>query len=212
MIHFISEVLASWSAALADQYFVLALAGAVIFFVAALFVELRGGEKSRNVVAPGLQDFILDRLPVVNFNFIFTELMLIFIGIFVLYQLVHPTTLPFVIATISFFILIHRAFVFMTNIGPHKDFLYDYGFKSQRAHARKFQNINDFFFSGHTGLLFLMFLLTPFAPLAAVFLVGSVLMGIAVLFMHIHYSIDVFGAYFVTYSIFVLAEKIFTLF
>ncbi|MBI3904685.1 MAG: hypothetical protein HY309_03785 [Pseudomonas fluorescens] len=37
----------------------------------------------------------------------------------------------------------------------------------------------------------------------------SVLFGISVLLGHLHYSIDVFGAFFITYSIFCLAKKFF---
>jgi membrane-associated phospholipid phosphatase len=68
----------------------------------------------------------------------------------------------------------------------------------------------DLFFSGHTGLPFLIALIywdhktyrIIFITLAAIF--GSVaLMG------HLHYSIDVFAAFFITYAIYHIAMQIF---
>jgi hypothetical protein len=60
----------------------------------------------------------------------------------------------------------------------------------------------DLFFSGHTGTLFLLFLLTKNKILKTTFLVSTVVVGIAVLLQHVHYSIDVFVAPFITYCAF----------
>jgi membrane-associated phospholipid phosphatase len=65
-----------------------------------------------------------------------------------------------------------------------------------------FQNLNfqnDLFFSGHTAIPFLGFFLFRRSPLRYVFLVGSLVMAFVVLAMHLHYSIDVFSAFFITY-------------
>jgi signal transduction histidine kinase len=60
----------------------------------------------------------------------------------------------------------------------------------------------DLFFSGHTGTLFLLFLLTESKKLKILFLISTVIVGIAVLLQHVHYSIDVFIAPFVAYTAF----------
>jgi hypothetical protein len=60
----------------------------------------------------------------------------------------------------------------------------------------------DLFFSGHTATLFLLFLLTKNKILKVIFLVSTVTVGITVLLQHVHYSIDVFVAPFVTYGAF----------
>ena len=60
----------------------------------------------------------------------------------------------------------------------------------------------DLFFSGHTGTLFLLFLLTKNKMLKVVFLISTVTVGVAVLLQHVHYSIDVFIAPFVAYCSF----------
>jgi hypothetical protein len=58
---------------------------------------------------------------------------------------------------------------------------------------------NDMFFSGHTAMPFLGFYLFRGNILRDVDLVGAIVLGIVVLAMHVHYSIDVFGAFFMTY-------------
>ena len=45
--------------------------------------------------------------------------------------------------------------------------------------------------------------------LRTVFLLFSLVAGASVLLGHLHYSIDVFSAFFITYTIFVLAQKFF---
>jgi len=58
----------------------------------------------------------------------------------------------------------------------------------------------DLFFSGHTGTLFLVSLLAENKTLKTIFLILTLLVGTAVLVQHVHYSIDVFVAPFVSYG------------
>jgi hypothetical protein len=58
---------------------------------------------------------------------------------------------------------------------------------------------NDMFFSGHTAMPFLGFYLFRPHRLRYVYLIGSIVMGLSALAMHVHYSIDVFAAFFMTY-------------
>jgi hypothetical protein len=68
-----------------------------------------------------------------------------------------------------------------------------------------------YFLSAHTGLPFLLGLIFWDEHLwRYLFFVISVLFGISVLFAHVHYSIDVFAAPFMTYSIFKMAEYLFS--
>lgn len=69
---------------------------------------------------------------------------------------------------------------------------------------------NDLFFSGHTGLPFLFALIFwKYKIPRYVFTVSSGIAGVAVLLSHVHYTIDVLGAYFITYTIYVISKKIF---
>ena len=68
----------------------------------------------------------------------------------------------------------------------------------------------DLFFSGHTGLPFLMALIFWSSPrIRCFFLALSVFFAVTVLLGHLHYSIDVASAYLITYSIFCIARQTF---
>ena len=59
---------------------------------------------------------------------------------------------------------------------------------------------NDLFFSGHTAVLFLLFLAVGNTRLRWFCFVGFVFVGIAVVIQHVHYSGDVFAAPFFAYG------------
>jgi hypothetical protein len=65
----------------------------------------------------------------------------------------------------------------------------------------------DLFFSGHTGTTFLLLLYVWRYPrLRAVMLVGHVLVVASLFLAHLHYTIDVIGAYAITFALFALRE------
>jgi hypothetical protein len=65
----------------------------------------------------------------------------------------------------------------------------------------------DLFFSGHTATTLLLLLYVWRYPrLRAWMLVGHLLVVVSVFLAHLHYTIDVVGAYAVTFSLFVLCE------
>lgn len=65
----------------------------------------------------------------------------------------------------------------------------------------------DLFFSGHTATTFLLLLyLWPFRRLRGPATAGHVLVVASVFLAHLHYTIDVLGAYAVAFAIFVLRE------
>lgn len=66
----------------------------------------------------------------------------------------------------------------------------------------------DLFFSGHTGTLFLVFLLAENKSLKTIFLLLTILVGSAVLLQHVHYSVDVFVAPFVAYGAYRIIKKL----
>ncbi len=57
----------------------------------------------------------------------------------------------------------------------------------------------DLFFSGHTATVFLCFLTTVSRWMRVWFLIATVLVGFFVLLQHVHYTIDVLAAPFVSY-------------
>lgn len=65
----------------------------------------------------------------------------------------------------------------------------------------------DLFYSGHTATIFLMYLCLNQPIQKKIVLVGTILVGIMVLIQHVHYTIDVFAAFPVTYFIFLATKK-----
>ncbi len=65
----------------------------------------------------------------------------------------------------------------------------------------------DLFFSGHTATTFLLLLYVwPYAKARWAMLAAHVLVVASVFFAHLHYTIDVLGAYAVTFTLFALRE------
>ena len=68
---------------------------------------------------------------------------------------------------------------------------------------------NALFFSGHTAVPFLGFLLFRKEKIGIFFLIATIVMALTVLFMHVHYSIDVFAALFITWGSYGIGEWLF---
>ena len=162
-------------------------------------------DQKNTAVSP---DLILDNFGPYNLSFIFTWLFLIIVAIGIIYPLfIKPKKLPYAINMISLFILIRSGFILFTHLRPPSDAV-----KIVFPWFLQFLNFsNDLFFSGHAGIPFLGFLVFRKSNkiLAYFMLICSIILGVTVLLMHVHYSIDVLSAYFITYGIYVIGNKIF---
>jgi len=69
---------------------------------------------------------------------------------------------------------------------------------------------NGLFFSGHTAIPFLGFLIFKDSKIRYLFLAVSIIMAMVVLMMHVHYTIDVLSAFFITYGTFKIGEWMFS--
>src|SRR4051812_38891889 len=66
----------------------------------------------------------------------------------------------------------------------------------------------DLFYSGHTGSVFLMYLILQRKWEKTLALIATILVGILLLIQHIHYTIDVIFAPLFVYIVFILARKV----
>ena len=143
------------------------------------------------------------RVPVSPF-FIYGPIFLFTIVLII--SLYSPRKLPFITKNIALFTVIRSVFISLTHLGP---------FPTQAINGgtnfiSKFTFGGDLFFSGHTGIPFLMALIFwNYKPLRYLFILDSIFMGTVVLLGHYHYSIDVLAAFFITYSIYHISLYLF---
>jgi hypothetical protein len=173
--------------------------------IASLFVNFIAGTYATRSVSNSVTDIVLSNIRVFNVAGIFLYGPIIFWILLILLLLSKPKTIPFTLKSISLFVIIRSVFISLTHIGPFptkviisSDLLSHFTFGG------------DLFFSGHTGTPFLLALIFwRDIKLRIAFLTTSVLFGIIVLMGHIHYSIDVLSAFFITHTIFYLCERFF---
>lgn len=151
-------------------------------------------------------DIILDNIPVFDVDFFFVQGFVI-LWIFIAFlQFKEPKNIPFVLKSIALFLFIRSIFISLTHMGAPINHLEISPYKI----ILDLTSGNDLFFSSHTGLPFLMALIYwDNKKLKYIFLATTVFFAAVVLMAHLHYSIDVFGALFITYTIFHIAKKLF---
>jgi hypothetical protein len=151
-------------------------------------------------------DIILNNIPVFDVDNIFVFGPVVFWIIIAIYLFLNPQKAPFTVKGIATFNIIRSLFLIMTHIGPFPTHIMING----TGILGVFTSGNDLFFSGHTGLPFLMALVFwDKKYLRLLCLIASLFFGAVVLMAHLHYTIDVFAAFFITYTIFHITKMIF---
>lgn len=185
----------------------------VLFLFLAILVQNYANNYVDITKSTPVGDIILNNLPTVNVGFFIVEGVLVFTLIILCFFLLFPRFIPFALKTIALFVIIRSFFVSLTHLGVSPGQLvldpnsigfdiynFFYGAKT------------DFFFSGHTGIPFLFaFIFWQKKYLRYFFFLCTFVFGASVLLAHMHYSIDVFAAPFMTYSIFVISKYLFSL-
>ena len=173
----------------------------VIGITSNYFGSIYAIERASNPVA----DLILSNIPVfdVDAAFVFGPLILWAFFIFLLFR--NHRKAPFAMNAIGLLLITRAIFVTLTHIGPFP------------SHAIIEYNVmglfnagGDLFFSAHTSLPFMMALVFwDDIRLRILFICASIFFGAVVLLGHLHYSIDVAAAFFITYTVYHLATIIF---
>lgn len=178
---------------------------AIILFIVSVFATHFSSKYAHIRASNYVEDIILSNTPVFNFEFIFVQGAIMLCLFVVILCFRFRKTAPFLLKTVSLFIIIRAMFVSLTHIGP-----YPFKLELESGLLDFITTGNDLFFSGHTGLPFLIALIFwGHLYIRSIFLISSVIFGIIVLLSHLHYSIDVFAAFFITYSIYHIAIKMF---
>jgi len=192
---------------LRDKKLLFSIGVSLAFLLISLYISFYAATYATEKASAPVTDLILNRIPVFDVDGIFIYGPVgfwIFVGAICLRK---PERIPFVLKSIALFTLIRSVFIILTHIGPFPDQLtIDYSSKL----VKKFTLGGDLFFSGHTGLPFLMALIfRKNIYLYALFIASAIFFGAIVLMAHLHYSIDVLAAFFITFSIYHMAASIF---
>ncbi len=154
-------------------------------------------------------DFFLEVLPIINLNNIIIEGAFIAFLLTIILIFQKPNYIIFTMKASALFITTRAFMISVTHLGIYPGQITSgFGFSDRIYEALNLHA--GYFFSGHTGFPLLMALIFwKKRVLRYLFLTISAVFGISVLLAHVHYSIDVFAAPFMTYSIFKLAEYLF---
>jgi hypothetical protein len=189
-----------------QKSFLFSALSAFLLLAASLFVNYTAGNYAAEKASNGVTDIILDNVPVMDVDGIFIYGAILF-GVFLVILLIkEPKQIPFIIKSAALFYFIRAIFISLTHLGP----IFQQAPLVSNILSRNLIFGADYFFSGHTGLPFLMALsFWGNKYLRNIFLATSFIFGASALLGHYHYSIDVFAAFFITYSIFHIARWLF---
>ena len=178
----------------------------LVLFTGSLVINYIAGTYATAQAGGAIRDIILDNIPVMDVDGVFTYGIIIFLAFVMLLLIQHPKRAPFVLKSLSVFIIVRSFFIILTHIGPSQLAIRI----SPDSIVNYFTFTGDLFFSAHTGMpLLLALTFWKNLWLRIVFICASIMFGIIVLLGHLHYSIDVFAAFFITYGIFQICLMLF---
>ena len=190
-----------------DREYILQIIISFLLFIVSLFFNYYLSIFATKSASNPLTDVILSNIPVYDVTLFFVYGPLIMWIFFFILCLVDPKRISFSLKTISLFIIIRAIFSVITHLAPFPDqIVIDSSFHLSSL----FSSGGSLFFSGHTGTAYLLALIFWEDKIVRyIMLTVSVFFACIVLLGHLHYSIDVLGAYFITYAIYALAKFLF---
>ncbi len=196
---------------LTDSVFLSSVAVSILYLVVALTVNALAGIYATERASSAVTDIILSNIPAVNVDDLFVYGPILFWLIIIVYMLADPRKIPFILKCTALFAVVRAVFMTLTHIGPFPDHIAIDTFNIfSHVNLYIFNSGADLFFSGHTGLPFLLALIFWKDTKMRYFcLISSAFFAVIVLLGHLHYSIDVLSAFFISYTIYHLALKAF---
>lgn len=212
-----AKITEKYKHAFAYHHFKRSLLAGILLLLISLIFNYFAAQYAQERASAAVADIVLSNIPVFDVDYIFVFGPIVF-GLWMAFLCFkNPETLPFTLKSIAVFVFIRSAFITLTHIGPFPDHAVIDGGSAILLRALSsnpnfflFSTGADLFFSGHTGLPFMMALVFWKHHLTRVFCIAtSIFFGIIVLMGHLHYSIDVASAFFITYTIYIITIKIF---
>lgn len=190
-----------------DKHFRFSAPVSVAAFVGALLINFWAIDQATDNAGSRVEDIILSHIPIFEVDGLFVYGTFVVVGFTILLLLAQPKRIPFALHGLTLFILIRSAFTLMTHLGsPLPSYDSDFGETITSAFFGA-----DQFFSGHTGMPLLGALAYWGVDnrVRNIFLAATGYFVVIVLLGHIHYTIDVASAFFITYGIYHLALWLF---
>lgn len=189
-----------------DKSFLLSVGFTFLLLIVSLIINFYAGLYATEKASNSVTDIILSNIRVYDVDGIFIYGPFFFWLFVASLLVISPKRIPFTLKSVAVFTIIRAIFISLTHIGPFPtQVVLDTG-----KIINKFAFGGDLFFSGHTGLPFLMALVFwDNKKLRWLFIGTSVMFGAVVLMAHLHYSIDVLSAFFITYTIYKISTFLF---
>jgi hypothetical protein len=203
------EIKRGWNKAMDDPFFKKRLQLGLIIWIAVLiaFPFFFDYIENRNGIL--LNDFIINSIPAYDVS-IPTFLIIWSMFLVFLYRSIYDPALlllflwGFIFLSISRFICIY-----LVPLNPPEQLIALRDPITNLFYGKKHGFITkDLFYSGHTSTQFLMCLCFTKRSDKILALISTILVGAFVLIQHVHYSIDVIAAPFLTYFVYLLSKQV----
>jgi hypothetical protein len=196
-----------YSAAWMERYYRAALPVSMVMFAAAIAANTLAGIYATESASNHVTDIILSNIPVYDVDAAFVYGSILLIAFVIGLLTVYPRKIPYALSALALFYLIRAVFISLTHLGPYPEHA-TLNFESKIILL--LWGGGDQFFSGHTGAPFMLALVFWRERwLRYIFLGSSFFFAAVVLLGHLHYSIDVMSAFFITYTIYQLVNSMF---
>lgn len=156
-----------------------------------------------------LNDFIINSIPAYDVS-IPTFLIIWSMFLLFLYRAIYDPTLLLIFLWGFIFLSASRFIsIYLVPLNPPEQLIALRDPITNIFYGKKHGFITkDLFYSGHTSTQFLMCLCFTKRSDKILALISTILVGTLVLIQHVHYSIDVIAAPFLTYVIFLLSKQV----
>ena len=189
-----------------DKSFLISSFIGAALLAGSLFINYYVGVYATKQASNAVTDILLSNIPTFDVDFFVVGGAFIFVGFITALCIYEPKYIPFILKSVALFIVVRAIFVSMTHIGPYPD----REIINTNKVVDKFVVGGELFFSGHTGLPFLFAMaFWPNKILRGTFIALTLIAATTVILGHVHYTIDVFSAPFISYGIFHIGRKIF---
>ena len=190
-----------------SKEFALSVLFGAVFLAVSVVLNYQAGTFAFSKMTSSVGDIILDHLPRMDVELIFIDGAIIMAIFTFLLSLYYPKYMPAMLKNIALLYLFRAIAITLTHLGPPAEMQ---GLYLADSITQRFVYGGDYFFSGHTGLPFIIALIFwDKKPLRYLYLTITVIFGFTALLGHVHYSIDVFAAPFIAHSTYFVASRLF---